>query len=78
MGLKVTITEWLTLMDALAQGHGRSDLTCFYHLARSLLVKKESQFDTFDRAFASYFKGIEDTFEIDDDLLDWLANPVLP
>jgi len=78
VGLKVTVTEWMTLMEALSQGHARSDLACFYHLARSILIKKESQFDLWDRAFASYFKGIEHTFNLDDELLDWLSNPVLP
>ncbi|MEL4419696.1 hypothetical protein AAEH74_22370, partial [Shewanella algae] len=31
----------------------------FYHLARASLVKDETQFDKFDRAFAAYFKGVE-------------------
>ena len=58
-GLKVSSTEWLTLMQALVQGHARADLNTFYHLARSLLVKRESDYDTYDRAFASFFAGIE-------------------
>ncbi len=33
-GLKVTITEWLALVRALAMGHSRADLSTFYHLAR--------------------------------------------
>lgn len=77
-GLKVTITEWLGLMRALAEGHARADLSVFYHLARCLLVKRESDFDTYDRAFASFFTDIEDQFDLDEELLGWLANPVLP
>jgi uncharacterized protein with von Willebrand factor type A (vWA) domain len=77
-GLKVTITEWLGLMRALAEGHSRADLSVFYHLARCLLVKRESDFDTYDRAFASFFTDIEDTFVVDEELLAWLENPVLP
>jgi len=76
-GLKVSSTEWLTLMQALAQGHARADLNTFYHLARSLLVKRESEYDTYDRAFASFFAGIE-TADISEELAAWLENPILP
>ena len=41
-GLKVTVTEWLALVRALASGHSRADLNTFYHLARCLLVKRET------------------------------------
>lgn len=77
-GLKVTITEWLSLMEALFQGHARADLRTFYTLARALLVKRETDFDLYDRAFLSFFSGVEDDFELTEDLLDWLSNPVLP
>ena len=58
-GLPVSVTEYLTLCEAMQAGviHGRID--DFYYLARAALVKDESQFDRFDRAFAAYFKGIE-------------------
>jgi uncharacterized protein with von Willebrand factor type A (vWA) domain len=77
-GLKVTSTEWLTLVQALAQGHARGDLNTFYHLARCLLVKRESDYDTYDRAFASFFAGIEAEVNLSDELLKWLENPKLP
>ncbi len=77
-GLKASSTEWLALMEALAQGHARADLNTFYHLARSLLVKRETDFDTYDRAFASYFAGIETSADISQQLLEWLENPTLP
>ena len=77
-GLKVTITEWLALMQALAGGHGRADLGVFYHLARSLLVKRESDYDIYDRGFASYFRGIEYQIDLDDELLEWLKDPIFP
>lgn len=77
-GLKVSSTEWLALMQALTQGHARADLNAFYHLARCLLVKRETDFDAYDRAFASYFSGIESTADISQELLEWLENPVLP
>lgn len=77
-GLKVTTTEWLTLMDALVVGHARSSLAGFYHLARAVLVKSEADFDRYDLAFASYFDGVEAHFDLSDDLLDWLSDPVMP
>ncbi|OGQ87691.1 MAG: hypothetical protein A2289_24565 [Deltaproteobacteria bacterium RIFOXYA12_FULL_58_15] len=77
-GLKVSLTEWLGLMEALAGGYARCDLDVFYTLARALLVKKESQFDLYDNAFASFFEGVDAKFELDDELMKWLANPVLP
>jgi len=77
-GLKVTPTEWLTLMDALSRGHARSSLSVFYHLARATLVKTEADFDRYDQAFGSHFEGLEDTFDLDEELLKWLENPVMP
>ncbi len=77
-GLKVSLTEWLPLMRALSEGHARSDLTVFYHLARALLVKRETLYDLYDQAFAEYFAGVDRQFDLSDELLEWLANPVLP
>jgi hypothetical protein len=77
-GLKVTITEWLALMRALAIGYSRADLHVFYNLARCLMVKREADFDNYDRAFASFFMGVENHFDISDELLEWLSNPKLP
>ena len=77
-GLKVTITEWLSLMKALAIGHSRADLHVFYNLARCLMVKREADFDNYDRAFASFFMGVENHFDISDELLEWLSKPELP
>ena len=70
----VTITEWMTLMEALAKGH-ISDLTEFYFLARAILVKSESYFDNYDVAFQEYFKGIETPMEITEQVLEWLKDP---
>ncbi|MEZ6054095.1 MAG: hypothetical protein R3C02_22310 [Planctomycetaceae bacterium] len=77
-GLKVTITEWLSLMEALVMGHERASLDAFYHLARCLLVKRETDYDTYDRAFAAYFRGIENGPDITEELLNWLEDPLLP
>jgi uncharacterized protein with von Willebrand factor type A (vWA) domain len=77
-GLKVSTTEWLSLMQALGRGHARADLNTFYHLARCLLIKRESDYDTYDRAFASFFDGIETMPDLSEKLLQWLENPILP
>ena len=77
-GLKVTITEWLSLMKALSIGYSRADLHVFYNLARCLMVKREADFDNYDRAFASFFMGVENHFDISDELLEWLSKPELP
>lgn len=77
-GLKVTSTEWLGLMQALRGGYARADLNTFYHLARCLLVKRESDYDAYDRAFASFFGDAEAALGVSDELIEWLANPILP
>jgi len=77
-GLKVTLTEWLTLIRALADGHARANVSVFYHLARAVLIKSETHYDAYDRAFAAYFSGVERQFDVTEEILEWLANPVLP
>ncbi|TVR05245.1 MAG: VWA domain-containing protein [Deltaproteobacteria bacterium] len=77
-GLKVSTTEWLTLMEALARGHARADLAVFHHLARSLLVKRESDWDRYDQVFAAVFEGVEAHFDLPEELLSWLRDPQLP
>src|SRR5262245_61812737 len=54
--------------------HG-SSLARFYNLSRSLLVKSETYFDAFDRAFLRVFKGVEGSLDIEDELLEWLKDP---
>ncbi|MEL7536019.1 MAG: VWA domain-containing protein [Pseudomonadota bacterium] len=58
-GLKTSITELLTLLEALSRGIADTSVERFYFLARSALVKDESHFDRFDQVFTAYFKGIE-------------------
>jgi len=61
-GLKVSITEFLTLLELLEKRVVRFDVEQFYYLARACLVKDEALYDRFDRVFSSHFKGIEDLF----------------
>lgn len=71
----VSITEWMTLMEALSRGYINS-LDEFYFLARAILVKSEAYFDHYDVAFQEYFKGIETPAEITEMVLEWLKDPI--
>lgn len=69
----VSVTEWMTLMEALAKGCITS-LDEFYFLARAILVKSEAYYDHYDVAFQEYFKGIETPAEITEQILGWLKD----
>lgn len=58
-GVKASLSEFLMLLEALSKHVAIFSLDDFYHLSRAALVKDESQYDRFDRAFAAYFKGVE-------------------
>jgi uncharacterized protein with von Willebrand factor type A (vWA) domain len=60
-GMKTSITELLTLLEAMKKGLAAQSIDDFYYLSRACLVKDESQLDRFDRIFAAYFKGVEET-----------------
>ncbi len=62
-GVPVSITEFLTLLEALEAHLVASSAEDFYFLSRACLVKDERHFDRFDRAFAAHFKGAEELFE---------------
>jgi uncharacterized protein with von Willebrand factor type A (vWA) domain len=73
-GLNPSITELLTLLEAMKKGLAGQSVDDFYFLSRACLVKDESKLDRFDRIFAAYFKGVEDSLA---DLMgdipeDWL------
>ncbi len=71
----VSITEWMTLMEALSRGY-INDLEDFYYLARAILVKNEGHFDQYDAAFQQYFKGVETPSELTEQLMEWLKDPI--
>ncbi|WP_100641533.1 vWA domain-containing protein [Alteromonas facilis] len=71
----VSLRELLDLINALEQHVVFADMEGFYHLSRMVMVKDESQFDKFDRAFADYFKGVENIDLFDSTIPDdWLNN----
>ncbi len=71
----VSITEWMTLMEALSKGC-ISTLEEFYYLARAILVKSEAYYDNYDVAFQEYFNGVEAPQEITQQIMEWLRETV--
>jgi uncharacterized protein with von Willebrand factor type A (vWA) domain len=62
--LPVSTREFLTLLEALEARVVSLSIDDFYHLARASLIKDEAQFDRYDLAFATYFKGVDAIFEL--------------
>ena len=63
-GVPVSLTELLTLLEALKAGLGDVSAERFYYLSRTCLVKDERHYDRFDQVFAAHFKGAEDLFAV--------------
>ena len=85
--LTVSVKEFLTLLEALQKGVVGPNAAApldgadstgykiddFYYLSRTTLVKDEKNYDKFDLAFASYFKGVEAIADFTRDIpLEWL------
>jgi len=75
IGLPVSVTEYLALIDGLDNKVAFANADDFYYLSRTTLIKKESDYDKFDRAFSAFFEGLDSL----DDLLkehlipeDWM------
>ena len=81
-GVPVTPTSFLRLQKALSLGVVGS-VDDFYTAARSILVKSERYFDTYDQVFAHHFRGatleeVTDTERMDIARLlleEWLKRP---
>ena len=58
--IPVSITELLHLLEVLKARLVYADIDDFYYMSRLALVKDERHYDKFDRAFSTYFKGLED------------------
>ncbi len=54
-GLPVSVQEYLTLLETLRANVMQPSIDDFYHLARMTLVKDETLFDRYDRAFAVFY-----------------------
>lgn len=75
-GLPVSINELLTLMETLKQHIAFASIDDFYYLSRACMVKDETNYDKFDRAFALYFKELETLDEFLEALIpeEWLRS----
>jgi len=81
-GIPVTPTSFLRLQKAMNKGLVHS-LDDFYMVARTILVKSERYFDTYDQIFAHHFKNasLEDPTAVELTeiaramLEEWLQNP---
>jgi hypothetical protein len=58
-GVPVSLHEYLGFLEGMAAGLVTYDVTGFYYLARTVMVKDERHLDRFDRAFATAFQGLE-------------------
>lgn len=74
-GVRVSMDEWLMLMEGLDKGLCGGSFTQFYYLCRALLIKSEADYSAFNRAFLEYFREIESEGELPKELLDWLNSP---
>ena len=71
--LPVSIKEYLLLLESMEKGVIGPSIDEFYFLSRATLVKDERNFDKYDKAFGSYFKGVQLIPSIDLDVpLEWL------
>ena len=57
-GMKVSIGEWMVLLEGMRKGLHESALEGFYRLCRAVILKDESEYDLFDLAFADYFRNL--------------------
>jgi uncharacterized protein with von Willebrand factor type A (vWA) domain len=72
-GIAVSPTEWVALLEGLEKGLADGKPRELYHLARALLVKRESLLDKFDLAFYDYLRGAQAPAELKAQLLRALA-----
>jgi len=72
-GIKVSITEFLTLLEVMQKRLSGYSVDEFYYLSRACLVKDEALYDRFDRVFGAHFKGIQELFGDEAEIPeDWL------
>ncbi|MCW8092449.1 vWA domain-containing protein [Alteromonas sp. ASW11-130] len=71
--VKTSLRELLDLLSALDKQVVFADIEAFYFLSRTIMVKDETQYDRFDRAFADYFEGVQSVDIFDNEIPeDWL------
>ncbi|MFV0313676.1 MAG: VWA domain-containing protein [Anaerotignum sp.] len=72
--IKVSMHEWLTLMNGLDRDLHYSSLSGFYGLCRSTLVHSERDFGRFNQAFFACFDPTEGKKEWREEMNEWLES----
>jgi len=73
-GLPVSVQEYLTLLETLRTDIMQPSVDDFYHAARMTLVKDESLFDRYDRAFAAFYGKVAAMYPPGKEIpLEWLV-----
>lgn len=75
--LKVSLDEWLMLLEGMRKGLHGSTLDGFYTLCRAVVVTSEVDFDRFDQVFLEFFQGVEPQEQLPEELRKWLEHPEL-
>ena len=75
--LKVSLDEWLMLLEGMRKGLHGSTLDGFYTLCRAVVVTSEVDFDRFDQVFLEFFRGVEPQEQLPEELRKWLEHPEL-
>lgn len=68
-GFKVSLKDWLSLIEGLEMGLHNQSLQGFYILSRSLLVKTETDLDKYEELFSKYFKSVS-TKQLEEEISD--------
>lgn len=73
-GVPASLRELLDMHAAMEAQLVHANMDDFYYLSRAIMVKDESHYDRFDRAFASFFKDVESIDDLIEVLIpnDWL------
>ena len=78
VGIPLSLSEWMVLMETLARGIVRPSLLDFYRVARAVLIKHEGHYDLWDQVFAAVFGDAEMPSLLAEELLAWLEDPKPP
>ena len=71
-GLKIGLSEWMALLEALSKGAADASFVGFYQVSRALLIKDEARYDTFDQVFSAVYGDGQMPKALTDELLKWL------
>lgn len=74
-GFRVSLNEWMTLIEGLMLDLRTIRSRAFTSSVRAVLVKSEADYDKFDQIFLEYFDGVPYQDELPKELMDWLNNP---